>query len=440
MGIAFQCPQCRKRYQVPDESAGTRLRCAHCGAEVDVPAATPAALAALKPRPVPRNPALGPVAAPSLLPAPALNAPRGRIGSAGSGASAGAGAPVPSAPAFAAAPALPGGARAAPPPPLPPLVPSLEPAAEAYSSAPAPPPPPPRVAPLPPPTRAHVSRATGAAGSTPPGGMPGWAQSAPPSTQPAPPTGPNEDAAAALSAMADLERTAEVDENQPMRLAPPPPPARGRASSRGTSVADLVPLGTGRWSPSRSSSSSTARESGQKKWYHLLDADRPVHRVILIVLWSVAALAFIGVAVVGVYLTYENVKFNATAVPVRGQVVRTTWRGASAGMPVTRRTKVEVTYEYAVQGMRYRARINRTRSELPSGVGTAAPGPQMVPAEVYYDPADPTRSWLGRKPIFFPVLKPLAFGLFGVGFAGKALGHLRRATQRRRGYDVIHSA
>jgi hypothetical protein len=56
MPIEFRCSGCSKLLRTPDESAGKQARCPHCGAIVDVPAASAGDLAAGAPSPDPFSP------------------------------------------------------------------------------------------------------------------------------------------------------------------------------------------------------------------------------------------------------------------------------------------------------------------------------------------------------------------------------------------------
>jgi hypothetical protein len=388
MGIAFQCPQCRKRYQVPDRSAGTRLSCAHCGAEITVPAGTPAALRALKPRPVPRNPLLPP-GTPSRLPSPAVNAPA-RTGRQP-------GAPVPSVPALGPAPSLPGGARPAPPPAFPPVLPDPEGS----------------VSRRPPPAPEWSEPEIGAPSGDAPTNM--------------------DDTVAALSAMTAVESSARVPEHVPAHVPEhvveqqaSPPAAAPRDNgpvheAPGTGADDLAALGSGRWSrPSQFGGASWT-------WYRGLDPDRPAHLAVLIVFCSVAAVTLITFAVLKGYHVIRDLRFNDAAAQARGRVVDLTWRGTEAGV-VTRKTRFDLAYEYTVNGARYRGQVANLRaSDLPHRVDPLEPAAIAAAVEVYYDPDDPAHASLGPKPTWGALPLPLAFGVLGIGFAVKALRHIRRA-------------
>jgi hypothetical protein len=64
MPIEFRCAGCSKLLRTPDESAGKKARCPHCGAVVDVPAASSSGLGAGAPSPDPLAPQPAPMDSP----------------------------------------------------------------------------------------------------------------------------------------------------------------------------------------------------------------------------------------------------------------------------------------------------------------------------------------------------------------------------------------
>lgn len=79
--IEFNCPNCRKRFKVPDELAGRAAKCKACAALLRVPAATPVGVGATEPA-VATAAAVATVAAPVAAAAPA------KAGSGGGGGGA----------------------------------------------------------------------------------------------------------------------------------------------------------------------------------------------------------------------------------------------------------------------------------------------------------------------------------------------------------------
>ena len=211
-----------------------------------------------------------------------------------------------------------------------------------------------------------------------------------------------------LAAMAALEQSGTVNEDDQVGLAPPPPPppGGGRAASAMGSAPRVIKPVAKPWVP-----------------HHLsfLDFNKPLHRIALMACFGGLLLLGIGGAIFCFHLEQKHKHFNDVAQHVTGKLSGKAVRNDIHRRRSLPREAYDITYSFPVNGQWMRGVQKQVEvDDLPTGADPSHNfDEQNVPVDVMYDPDDPSESRL--KPASVPadwIAMAIGIGAAGIGAFG----------------------